>query len=40
MLLTVDVPGPRRRADDRPRRSLAMATLVPVTFLVLRLAQT
>lgn len=34
-LLTVDVLGPRRRADARPGRRPAMATLVPVPFLVL-----
>ncbi|MET9969704.1 hypothetical protein ABZZ80_28205 [Streptomyces sp. NPDC006356] len=34
-LLTVNVLGPRRRADARPGRWPAMATLVPVPFLVL-----
>ncbi|KMS72496.1 hypothetical protein ACM01_22920 [Streptomyces viridochromogenes] len=34
-LLTVDILGPRRRADARPGRWLAMATLIPAPFLVL-----
>ncbi len=34
-LLRVDVLGPRRRADARPGRWLAMAALIPVPFLVL-----
>ncbi|MER5937979.1 hypothetical protein ABT121_11730 [Streptomyces sp. NPDC001928] len=34
-LLAVDVLGPRRRAEPRPGRWLAMATLVPVPFVVL-----
>ncbi|WP_128428738.1 hypothetical protein [Streptomyces cyaneus] len=35
LLLTVDVLGPRRRGDARPGRWLAMATLIPVPFMVL-----
>ncbi|KUO01994.1 hypothetical protein AQJ67_22655 [Streptomyces caeruleatus] len=34
-VLTVDVLGPRRRADDRPGRWLATAALIPVPFLLL-----
>ncbi|MDO0914663.1 hypothetical protein QQM39_28685 [Streptomyces sp. DT2A-34] len=35
LLLAVDVLGPRARGDARPGRWLAMATLIPVPFLVL-----